>query len=498
MIPAETEALILRLHHAEKWPPTTIARQVGVHYTTVRRVLAQAGQVEPRKVQKPSIIDPYMAFIQETLKKYPDLPASRLHQMVAERGYPGGPDHFRSVVSRLRPRKPAEAFLRLRTLPGEQGQVDWGHFGHLDVGRTRRPLMAFVMVLSWSRRLFVQFSLDARMGSFLRGHEAAFAFFEGIPRVLLYDNLKSAVLERRADAIRFNPTLVAFAGHYRFEPRPVAPYRGNEKARVERAIRYLRTSFFVAREFDDVDDLNRQAREWCLLIAGKRKCPGDRTLTVEEAWVREKVKLLAPPDDGFPTEDRLEARVGKTPYVRFDGNDYTVPHDRVRRTVVVMADHDTVRVLDGTVEVARHRRSWSKGEQVEDADHLATLVAEKRRARQHRGLDRLAVAAPTSPKLLQAVAERGGNLGSVTAQLLRLLEEHGAPELEAAVAEALADGAPHVQGVRQVLQRRRTERQQPPVVAVRLPDDQRVRDLVVHPHRLSTYDTIDDDDGGQP
>jgi hypothetical protein len=305
------------------------------------------------------------------------------------------------------------------------------------------------------------------------------------------------VLERRADAIRFNPTLVAFAGHYRFEPRPVAPYRGNEKARVERAIRYLRTSFFVAREFDDVDDLNRQAREWCLLVAGQRKCPGDRTLTVEEAWVREKVKLLAPPGDGFPTEDRLEARVGKTPYVRFDGNDYTVPHDRVRRTVVVMADHDTVRVLDGTVEVARHRRSWSKGEQVEDADHLATLVAEKRRARQHRGLDRLAVAAPTSPKLLQAVAERGGNLGSVTAQLLRLLEEHGAPELEAAVGEALAEGAPHVQGVRQVLQRRRTERQLPPPVAVRLPDDQRVRDLVVHPHRLSTYDTIDDD-GGQP
>ncbi len=495
MISAETEALILRLHHAERWPPTTIARQVGVHYTTVRRVLAQAGQPEPRKVRKPSIADPYLPFIRETLAKYPELPASRLHQMVVERGYPGGPDHFRSIVSRLRPRKPAEAFLKLRTLPGEQAQVDWGHFGRLEVGRSSRPLMAFVMVLSWSRWLFVQFSLDARMGSFLRGHEAAFRFFGGVPRVLLYDNLKSVVLERRADATRFNPTLVASAGHHRFEPRPVAPYRGNEKARVERAIRYLRTSFFTAREFDDVEDLNRQARQWCQLVAGRRRCPEDRTLTVEEAGLQEKDKLLALPDDAFPTHDRVEARVGKVPYVRFDGNDYTVPHDRVRRTVVVLADHDTVRVLDGTVEVARHRRSWSRGEQVEDPAHIATLVAEKRRARQHRGLDRLTVAAPSSPALMQAVAERGGNLGSVTAQLLRLLESHGAAELEAAIAEALADGAPHVQGVRQVLQRRRTERQQPPAVAVRLPDDERVRGLVVHPHRLSTYDAIDHEGG---
>ena len=150
--------------------------------------------------------------------------------MVRERGYRGGPDHFRHLVACHRPRRPAEAYLRLRSLAAEQGQVDWGHFGHLTIGRARRPLMAFVMVLSYSRRIFLRFFLDARLESFLRGHVGAFTAWQGCPRVLLYDNLKSAVLERQGDAIRFHPTLLAFAAHYRYEPRPVAVARGNEKA----------------------------------------------------------------------------------------------------------------------------------------------------------------------------------------------------------------------------------------------------------------------------
>ena len=125
--------------------------------------------------------------------------------MVKERGYPGRPDHFRHLIARHRPRPKAEAYLRLRTLPGEQAQIDWGHFGHLEIGRARRPLMAFVMVLSYSRQIFLRFFLDARMENFLRGHVAAFEAWQGVPRVPLYDNLKSAVLERRGDAIRFHP-----------------------------------------------------------------------------------------------------------------------------------------------------------------------------------------------------------------------------------------------------------------------------------------------------
>jgi transposase len=149
-------------------------------------------------------VDAYLPFILQTLEKFPKLTASRLYAMVRERGYRGSPDHFRHIIACHRPRRPAEAYLRLRSLPGEQGQVDWAHFGHLEIGRARRPLMAFVMVLSHSRQIFLRFFLDARMENFLRGHVAAFVAFGGVPRVILYDNLKSAVLERRGDAIRLD------------------------------------------------------------------------------------------------------------------------------------------------------------------------------------------------------------------------------------------------------------------------------------------------------
>ena len=157
MIPRALEAEILRLYHTEHWPVGTIAAQLRVHHGTVRRVLAQAGVPVAPKTVRASLVEPYLAFISETLAKYPTLRASRLYTMVRERGYPGAPDHFRAIVARLRPRPAGEAYLRLRTLPGEQGQVDWAHFGKLTIGRAERPLMAFVMVLSYSRYLFLRF-----------------------------------------------------------------------------------------------------------------------------------------------------------------------------------------------------------------------------------------------------------------------------------------------------------------------------------------------------
>ena len=230
MIPKETEAEVLRLFHAEKWRIGTIANQLGLHHTTVQRVLRQTGVELKALAPRPSVADTFVPFIVEQLEKYSDLCASRLFHMVKDRGYPGGPDHFRRVVARYRPRKPAEAFHRLKTLPGEQAQVDWAHFGKLKIGRAERVLWAFVMVLSYSRQVFLRFFLGASMPFFARGHIDAFAFFGGVPRVLLYDNLKSAVLERHGDIIRFNPKLVELSAYYRFEPRPVAVARGNEKA----------------------------------------------------------------------------------------------------------------------------------------------------------------------------------------------------------------------------------------------------------------------------
>jgi transposase len=489
-VSAELEAQILRYYHVEKWRTGTIARQLGVHHGTVARVLAHAGLPAHGAPARPSRLDPYLPFIRETLEKFPTLTASRLHVMARERGYRGSSSHFRHRVAGLRPRRAAEAYLRLRTLPGEQAQVDWGHFGHLAIGRARRPLMAFVMVLSYSRQIFLRFFLDARMESFLGGHAAAFCAWNGVPRVLLYDNLKSAVLERRGDAIRLHPTLLDFAGHYRYEPRPVAPARGNEKGRVERAIRYVRDSFFAARSFADLDDLNAQAEAWCWGIAADRRCPEQAAVTVREAFAEEAPRLLALPENPYPLIERRAVKAGKTPYVRFDLNDYSIPHTHVQRPLTVLADAREVRIVDGQLVLACHRRSYDKGAMVEDAAHVAALVQDKRAARQHRGTDRLARAAPLSQDLLRGAAERGDNLGTITAALLRLLDRYGAAELDAAIADALERNVPHPNAVRLALERRREQRHQAPPVAASLPEHVQRRDAPVRPHRLEPYDRL--------
>lgn len=491
MISQERQAQIVRLYHAEKWRIGTIASQLGIHHTTVERVLGQ--DVRPAQ-PRASIVDPYRPFIVETLQKFPKLRASRLFEMARQRGYDGGPDHFRHEVARLRPRPSAEAFLRLQTLPGDQAQVDWAHFGKVTIGAAVRTLWAFVMVLSWSRQVFLRFYLNAAMPSFLRGHVDALQFFDGVPRVLLYDNLRSAVLERVGDAIRFHPRLLELAKHYRYEPRPVAVARGNEKGRVERAIRYARESFFAARQWSDLDDLNAQAQQWATGVAADRLWRSNSTRRVGDAFVEERTRLLPLPPEPFVTDERVEVHVGKTPYVRFDLNDYSVPHDHVRRTLSVVATLDTVRIVDGTAVVAQHARSWSRGDQVENPEHIEKLVQHKARARKARGLDRLTRAAPSVEQLFARAAERGANLGNMTARLLAVLEAVPAAELEAAVAEAVAHDAHHVGAVRQILDLRRAQRGQPPAVVARF-STPRAAQVVVQPHNLADYDRVNQEPG---
>ena len=488
----ELKTQILRYYFAEHWRVGTIVRQLGVHHSTVERVLGEAGvERERQRPRRPSMLDPYLAFITETLKQFPTLTAARLFDMVKARGYPGGPDHFRHRIAPLRPRRAAEAYLRLRTLPAEQAQVDWAHFGRLTLGRAERPLMGFVMVLSNSRYPFVRFFLNATLANLIRGHVEAFSVLGGCARKLLYDNMKSVVLERRGEAIRFHPTLLELAAHYRFEPRPVAPARGNEKGRVERTIRFIRDAFFSARSFADLEDLNAQADLWCRTRAAERPCPEDTQHTVREVFDAERPHLLALPDHPFPTEERVEVEVGKTPYVRFDGNDYSVPHDCVRRTLVVGATLHTVRVLDAASVVATHTRSFDKGRQIEDPAHIETLLQYKRQGREHRAKDRLHYAAPSAQALFVLAAERRQHLGVLTRGLIALLDSHGAAALERAIAAALERDTAHLAGVRHLIDQHRHQSGRPPPLALALPDDPRLRTLHVKPHELTDYDRLD-------
>ena len=328
------------------------------------------------------------------------------------------------------------------------------------------------------------------MENFLRGHVGAFEDWGGLPRVLLYDNLKSAVLERQGDAIRFHPSLLAFAAHYRFEPRPVAVARGNEKGRVERAIRYVRDAFFAARTFSDLDDLNTQAAHWCHHHAALRPFPEDTSISVQAAFTGEQPRLLTLPANPYITEEVRSVNVGKTPYVRFDLNDYSIPHTHVRRLLTVRATPAEVRVLDGATVLACHPRSYDSKRQIEMPAHIDALVAHKRQARQHRAVNRLTHTVPACQALLVQAAERGNNIGSLSASLLRLLDRYGAAELEAAVKEALAAGVPHPNAVRQALERRRAVRGRPPPVALVLPEHVRRKDMPVRPHRLDSYDQL--------
>ena len=490
VVTPELRAQILRLYLADQWRIGTIARQLHLDRDTVRRVLAVSSVLCTTATMPPRLIDPFMPFIQETLAKFPTLAASRLHAMVQERGYGGGSSHFRHLVAPLCPRPVAEAYFRLRTLTGEQAQVDWAHMGYVVVGKAKWPLMAFVMVLSYSRRIFLHFSLNAQMDSFLRGHVLAFEAWGGVPWAILSDNLKSAVLERMGDAIRFNSQYLAFAARYRFVPRPVAVARGNEKGRVEHSISYIRDNFFAARVFADVADLNAQAKVWTDGPASTRPWPEGVQLTVAQAFETEQPKLMALPMDGYPVDTCLEISVAKTPYVRFDLNDYSIPHTHVQRTVTVLASADRVRVLDGEAVLADHVRCYDKGVQIEIAAHVEDLVQQKRGVRQHRGMSRLTQSVPAMADLLTSAAAKGYHLASMARVLGQMLDHYGAPAMQEAVLEALRRDVPRYNAVRLALERARQERQDAPLIVPQLSERAQPMDVTVHPHRLDAYDDL--------
>jgi transposase len=489
MIEKSVEAQVLRFFYAEKWRIGTIATHLGLHHSTVSRVLDRAGVIRDQ-TSRGSILDPYADFIADALSRYPKLTATRLHRMIQERGFKGGVDHFRHQLRQLRLRqaKPKEPFLRLKTLIGEEGQVDWAHFGRLKIGRADRQLMAFVMVLSHSRRLFVHFFLGQSTTNFLRGHVIAFQELNGCPRLILYDNLKSAVIDRRGDAIHFNPDLLALSAHYHFEPRPCAPYRGNEKGRVERSIRYLRSAFFEGLEWTSLDELNEKVRAFCTGPAMERKWREDPNLTVKQAFEIEQKALLVLPAQPFPAFDRVFVTPDKTAFVRFDLNDYSVPHDRIGRTLTLVATLKTVRILDGVEVLAQHRRSFDKGAVVEDQRHRDAIRRIKRRGRQGQSLDRLSRAVPESVELLRGQAERGHNIGSATLALIRMLDLYGREALRFGVKEAIERGVFHPHAVRHAIEKRRGALGQGPVLPLLLNDDPRISNITVIPHDLSNYD----------
>jgi hypothetical protein len=271
--------------------------------------------------------------------------------------------------------------------------------------------------------------------------------------------------------------------------------RGNEKGRVERAIRYIRDSFFAGRHWQTLEELNAQAEQWCQGVSDDRRCPENNEWSVKEAFLQEQPSLLALPDNPFDTRERLELRARKTPYIRFDLNDYSIPHPQVQKTLSVHADLDRVRIVDGDKLIAEHPRSFGKGEQIEKEAHINALWLAKTHAKLHRGQDRLSQASNHTSDLLQQSVARGHVLKTTVRLLNEYLDLYGRDELHCALGGALRQHSPYPQAVQQILERRREEKQQPPPLAVAVPD--KVKHVSVKTANVADYDKLYREEQGE-
>jgi transposase len=487
MIDEAVSGEMRRLVLGEGWAIGTVARRFSVHHSVVRRVVG-SDETVPRAVVA-SVLEPHKAYIVERLEKYPELTATRLLAELRERGYEHGIAVVKRYIRKVRGPRSKKAYLRVETMPGEEAQVDWGSFGWMRIGGTKRPLNCFAMVLSWSRLLFLDFSLDQRMETFCAMHQRAFEYFRGVPRKILYDNLKSVVLHHIGSTVQFNQTFLGFAGHYLFEPTAAPPRYPEAKGRVEGAIRYIRHSFFYGRSFTSLEDVRAQADRWRDDVANARMHAATRERP-QERILMERPRLRALPVYPPATELVVSAIVSKQASVRLDTNTYSVPHGLVGKTVLVRADQQTVRIIAEQREVARHPRCWDRRRAVEDPAHRAELVARRTGAQGPRRRDHIAGLAPECRAYLQEVARRRIQLDNEVRKLLRLIERYGEADLIEGVRRALIARSFGAHYVRACIDQARFARGlgEPPEPIVT--GNHAADSLVIEPHNLETYDAL--------
>lgn len=480
----DVEAEIRRLYFAEHWKRGTIATQLDVHADVVARVLGNFGPRPGTPRPESRVLEPYVSFIDETLEQYPRLVATRLYDMLRDRGYHGSLRALRRLVRKRRPSQ-RKAYLRLETLPGEQAQVDWAHVGEIVVPGGRRPLWAFVIVLSYSRASWGELVVSMDMASLRRSLVRAAQFFGGSPRQWLFDNAKTVVVERRGTHVRFNDDLLALAAQLHVQPRVCTPREPHEKGRVERAIRYFKERFFAARTFHSIEHGNEQLRRFIDEIAHRRHHPTMPGRPIVDVFEEERGRLLALPDE-MPSTDFVETLdADKQAFVAFDGNRYSVPHTLASTAVQLRADDRVVRLLHGDT-VVEHERCWGRKQVIELPAHRAGLLDEKRAARDLKGRDRLHVEVPAINQLIERWVDQGRNLGSMVARTIQLLDAYGAPKVRSAVAEMIERGTHDVGALAVLCEQRRRARRGPAATVVAFGGH--VPECDVVPHDLGGYD----------
>jgi transposase len=481
----ELEAEISRLHYAEHWPVGTIATQLETHVEQVRRVL---GLDVPRAPAppRPRLVDPYRPFIDDTLRRYPKLRATRLYDMVRERGFRGSVRTVREHVALVRPRPPREAYLVTETLPGEVAQVDWAHVGELAVPGGVRALWVFVMVLANSRAMWGEFVIDLTVHSLCRSLVRAAHAFGGVARQWLFDNPKVVVLERIGTVARFHPTLLALCAAMRVEPKLCAVRKPRQKGKVERAIRYLRDRFLAGRTITSVEQGNHQLGRFIAEIAHVRPHPTIAQRSVGDVFAAERPRLLALPAP-LPETARVEPiKVDSQAFVHLDTNRYSVSSDYMLRIVTLVADDRTVRLVDGDKVIAEHARSWSRRQIFEKPEHRAALVEERRAARNLKGRDRIRAVVPEFDRIVERWDVSGSSLGYRVARTIKLLDLYGDQVFASAAADIIARELSDVGALAVACEKYRKDLGRLVPIALVLPDH--LDDADVVPHDLESYD----------
>ena len=343
---------------------TGISRKLGIDRKTVRKYLDnQITPIYGPRAPRPPVLAPHLAYVKVRLSEEV-WNAVVLFKELRERGYSGG---YTTLTNYLRPKRkeaPIFATRRFETAPGKQAQVDWGHLGKIAYddkeGSPEKAVSSFVMTLGSSRAMFSDAATDQTLPTLLAMHEAAFAHFGGIPEEILYDNMKTVVLQTLTEGvdergeIRWNPTFRDFARYWGFNPRLCRPYRPKTKGKVESGVKYVKYNFLCGRSAVDLEDLRKQLAAWVAEVANKRK-HGTTHRIVEEAWQEEKPHLQSATSRApYQLLHQERRRVSADGFVDFRTNRYPISWKMVGKEVDVHLIGSDLHILQGGLELAVH------------------------------------------------------------------------------------------------------------------------------------------------
>jgi transposase len=392
------------LHEHQGLNAAQIAKALALDPRTVSYWLAQE-HFRPRTPrQHPSKLDPFKAQIVRLLERYP-YSAAQVFQRLREQGFDGGYSLVKAYVRTVRPRR-QPAFLTLAFAPGECAQVDWGAFGSVPVGQTQRRLSFFVMVLCYSRMMYVEFTVSQTMEHFLACHQHAFEFFGGIPHKVMVDNLKSAVLQRTlGEAPVFNPKYLDFARHNGFTITPCNVGKGNEKGRVENGVGYVKKNFLAGLELPDFSALNPAARQWLDTVANVRLHSETRDKPVQ-AWHKERPYLSSLPLHPFDIATVSQVRASRQFRIILETNRYSVPAHYAGQALTLKTYPDRLCIYHGDKLIARHTRRYDRFQDVEDPDHPKPLLEQRKKARDQQLFRRFLALSPRAEAYYLKMEER--------------------------------------------------------------------------------------------